>query len=160
MRTISILLLTAVVATLAAQAGAAPQTPGQAKIQVCGQLRNGPLNDWALPRTAARRLGLPTRFRGRTWTVLASTSCAFAMQSSRAVLRRWAKTQRGGLLIREHGVRGYHCSKTPTPPGGRGHAGGQCLYLAIGRRFGFYQLGSLSLAQAKRLVARGRLPVG
>lgn len=161
MRVLFILLVATATATLAAHAGAAPQGSDQTKVRICGQLRNGPLNDWTLPRAAARQLGLPTRFRGKTWTVLAKgTSCAFAMRSSRKVLRRWSATPPGALLIRDHGVRGFFCSKTPTPRGGKGHAGGQCLYLAIGRTFAFYQLGSMSLAQVKRTFVRGAFPTG
>lgn len=161
MRTASIVLVAVLAAALGTHASAAPETTEQAKVRICGQIRNGPPNSWAPPSAAARQLGLPARFRGRTWTVLArGTSCAFAMQSSRKVLRRWGTTRRGMLIIRDHGVRGYICSKTRTPRGGKGHAGGQCLFLGIGRTFAFYQLGSLSLPQVRRIFARGGFPTG
>lgn len=161
MRPVMILVVAAAVAIAAVFASAAAGATAQAQVRICGQIKNGPLNDWALPRSAARKLGLPTRFRGRTWTVLArGTSCSFAMKNARSVLRRWATTAAGGgLIIRGHGVKGYVCAKERTPPGGRGHPGGQCLFLGIGRRFAFYELGSLSLAQIKRFAANGRLPV-
>lgn len=163
MRLLSIIVSVGAAALVAAHAAndapAATDASVQVKVQICGQIKNGPFNDWSMPRSAARQLGLPARLRGRTWTVLArGTSCSFALKSSRKVLRQWAKTEPGRLLIRDHGVRGYFCSKNRPPRGGRGHSGALCLYLAIGRGFAFYQLGSLTLAQIKRFAAAGRLP--
>ena len=164
-----VLMLTTVAAfaafMLGLEASAAPAssaTEAQLRNTFCGQIRNGPANDWSIPRAAARQLGLPARFRGRTWTVIArDTPCGFAMRYTRVVLRLWSRTRPGGLMRSgDPALRGWICGKERTLTGGRGSPGGSCSYLGVGRRFSFTQLGSLSLAQIKRLAARGKLPTG
>lgn len=164
------MMLTAVAAlaafSLGVEAFATPvssMTEEQLRIRFCGQIRNGPANDWRIPRAAARQLGLPARFRGRTWTVYVrgGAPCAFAMRNTRVVLRLWPRTKPGGLMrTGDRNLRGWICGKERTPTGGKGSPGGSCLYLGVGRRFHFIHLGPLTLAQVKRLAATGKLPTG
>jgi hypothetical protein len=137
-------------------------TQAQLRITFCGQIRNGPANDWSIPRAAAAQLGLPARFRGRTWTVyVRGAPCAFAMRNTRVLLRLWTRTRPGTLMrTGDPGLRGWICAKERTPTGGKGSPGGSCLYLGVGQRFHFVQLGSLTLAQVKRLSADRKLPIG
>jgi hypothetical protein len=153
------LALVIVASIVASQAAASPRAEGQTPATFCAQI-SGPKSDWAYPRTLARLLGVPARFTGRRWTVISwGTPCAFAVRSSRQVLRHWVNA-RPGTIIRGHGVRAWYCSKEAVPRGGKGSPGGRCLYLGIRPRFGFIQFGALKPAQVKRLIARGRLPGG
>ena len=164
------MLLVATVAALAAftlgiEASAAPSsstTGAQTRLTFCGQIRNGPANDWSMPPSLARQLGLPARMRGRTWTVYSrGTPCAFALRNTRLLLRPWAKTRPGERIrYTNRDLRAWICGKDRLPAGSRGSPGASCIYLGIGSRFGFVQLGPLTLAQIKELAAKGRLPVG
>ena len=162
MRCLFLLTLTAALATLAAPASAGTSSETQSlRVVVCGQL-TGPANAWSMPSALARQLGLPARMRGRTWTVVArGTPCAFAMRNTRALLKLWTKTRPGGLMrTGSPPLRGWICGKDRVPRGGAGSPGAQCIYLGVGRRFGFVQLGSLSLAKVKELAAKRTLPIG
>lgn len=154
--TLVLALVAVALAVAPAQAAAAPASGEQVRPQFCGQIK-GPRTDWSYPRTLARLLGLPQRFRGRTWTVVSwGTRCSEALRGTRHILRHWVKA-RPGTIIRGHDLRGWYCRKDAVPRGGKGSPGGSCRYLAIGRRFGFLQLGSMSIPEIKRAMTRGRL---
>jgi hypothetical protein len=157
-------VLSAVLVVVAGQASAHPAKNAQSspRTVLCGQIKNGPFNEWTIPRAAARQLGLPARFRGRTWTVAArGVKCWFAMRNTRVVLSSWNATRPGQNFPRPaRSLRGWICMKNRVAPGTTGSSGGLCAFLGVGERFHFQNYGSLTLAQIKRLATAGKLPSG
>ena len=156
-------VLSAALVAVAAQASAHPAKNVQSspRTVICGQIKNGPLNEWSIPRATARQLGLPARMRGRTWTVGArGVKCSFAIRNTRVVLRSWNATRPGQNMPRPESLRGWICQKNRVVPGTKGSSGGLCAFLGVGERFFFNNYGSLTLAQIKRIAASGKLPTG
>jgi hypothetical protein len=151
---LTLVLAAAAAVALLAGPGSASST---AKLTVCGQIKNGPAHDWSFPRATANQLGIPTRVKGTTWTVIVdSVACAFAMKHTRTLLAEWPKATPGRRMT--SGPSGWTCAKdVGFGSAGKGSPGGSCLKPPRSL-FTFLGTGPYSLAQVKQLAATGQLP--
>ena len=127
-----------------------------AQLTVCGQVRHGPTGDWLLGAAVARHLGVSRHVSGTTWTVLAEGApCGFAMKSTPALLRVWAKASGTTRLV--PGPKGWICGRVGGTAAGKGSPGGACT--KGGTDFVFIESGPYSIAQIKGFAATGNLPL-
>ena len=147
MRTLGV-LVTSLVA-LGVLAGSAIAAPTVTKTRVCGQVTHGPYANWVVPAQP------PLRMVGTSWTVFATgqVGCAAALRVGRTLLAKYPAARKTSTGAIKPALKGFdRCGTAP----GRAN----CYDLGRSSTVTLLETGTYSLAQIKRLVASGKLPLG